>query len=368
MAEYSKIAQGSFFATQVPYVVYLPFEPDYVYVYQCDGDLPAIASSVRNNMIWQNSFVQGGGVVYGWNSSVQYSPFPTYPNGIYTFSGGLSQQFGPQISITSISKANPAVVVTTANHNLADGDVVILSNTVGMPQIDGIPFGVTYIDAMTFSINWNTNQSNYAAVSSAGTMMQVMYPFLYEPGNYIISSIGNGLQTQVNTTIPNNLVVGQQVAFRIPIEWGIQQLNSLPNPTAPGKPIYGYVTSISNDYQFNVSINSSGFTGFNSNIPTSLGGLTYAQVTSVGDVNGGGWPYTASSVTGLGPLYPSPQVNGIPSVNGPAMQGAYINNTAQGFTVGKALITPGDVGTAHFAWEAKLHDYVVGSIGYITNA
>ena len=53
---------------------------------------------------------------------------------------------------------------------------------------------------------------------------------------------------------------------------------------------------------------------------------------AVGDVNSGGWPYTG------GALYPSPSFptssGGVSTINGPAIQGAFVNNTAQGFVIG----------------------------------
>jgi hypothetical protein len=49
-------------------------------------------------------------------------------------------------------------------------------------------------------------------------------------------------------------------------------------------------------------------------------------------VNSGGWPYTG------GNLYPSPSFptfsGGVSTINGPAIQGSFVNNTRQGFIIG----------------------------------
>ena len=57
-------------------------------------------------------------------------------------------------------------------------------------------------------------------------------------------------------------------------------------------------------------------------------GQSFPQVVAVGDVNSGGVAYSG------GALYPSPLVNGVSTINGPAISGAFVNNTSQGFIVG----------------------------------
>src|SRR5204862_4062080 len=129
-------------------------------------------------------------------------------------------------NVTTITKANPAVVTATSAHGLSSGDVVIFSNlyqtaTTGMEQIAGIPFTVTVTSSTAFTIPWNTNQSNYTAYDIAtatvqGTFKKVLYPYLYFPGVSFISSLTLASTTTVDTTDAHNFVVGQEVAFRIP--------------------------------------------------------------------------------------------------------------------------------------------------------
>jgi len=58
----------------------------------------------------------------------------------------------------------------------------------------------------------------------------------------------------------------------------------------------------------------------------------------VGDVNTGGNLISAGS-----PLYPSPSFptssGGVSTINGPAIRGAFVNNTAQGFIIGAGVGT-----------------------------
>jgi hypothetical protein len=285
-------------------------------------------------------------------------------NGISTFSAGQLLQYGPRQQIVSATAANPIVFTVTA-HGYQIGDVVIFeglyqSATTGMPQISGMQFVVSAATTNTFSVVWPGSGSNYTALSGSPTgafVQKVLYPFLYAPGVATIGAITRGTTTTVVTTAPHNFVVGQEIAFRIPSAWGTVQLNSLPNQLIPGSPVYGYVTSVTNSTTFVCSINSSSYTAFNTNIAVSaVPGLTPPQVLAVGDVNTGGVAYSG------GALYPSPVVNGVSTINGPAISGAFVNNTRQGFSIGTGVgsnlassVLVGANGNL-IKWEAFLDD------------
>ena len=297
----------------------------------------------------------------------------TAGTGFTTIQAGLALQYGPNFLLGasgSISKNSTApLITTTAAHGLVVGNWVVFNNlyqtsTTGMQQIAGIPFLVATVPSTTtFTINWNTNQTNYTAIATGGlntlaAFKQILYPVLYSPGVAFVSALTLASTTTVTTTAPHNFVVGQEIGFRIPSVWGTTQLNTLPNLFTPGSPVYGYVTSVTSSTVFVCNINSSAFTAFNSNQPfLSFVGLKFPQVFAAGDVNTGGLPISAGSQ-----LYPSPQVFngftasttvGVNTINGPAIQGAFINATFQGFIIGAAISgTVGDV----IYWRAYLHD------------
>ena len=109
------------------------------------------------------------------------------------------------------------------------GDTVILQGiAIGvandMQLLNGIPFTIVTVPSMnTFTIQWNTNQSNYADLTSspAGSYVKkVLYPFLYLPEANYISAITEGAVTTVETTMYHNFEPGQEIAFRIPPFWG----------------------------------------------------------------------------------------------------------------------------------------------------
>ncbi len=94
----------------------------------------------------------------------------------------------------------------------------------------------------------------------------------------------------------------------------------------------------------------------------NVSGLQYPQIVAVGDVNTGGVQISSGSA-----LYPPPFIRPIGTttvntINGPAIQGAYFNNTSQGFIIGAgtnvtdtAAVLVGAVGNIIF-WRAFLHD------------
>lgn len=370
MTEYSRMAKGRFTSTGGAQIITLPFIPDFVEFI----NYTAAASGSDNGVPmawWDANMGQGVAVIDRFQAANQLTTDTVDANGITTFSAGLMLQYGASQVIGGITKADPAIVTVTA-HGYTSGDVVIFSNLyetsiTGMPQITGIPFTITVIDANSFSIPWNTNQSNYTAITGAATggptVKKVLYPYLYAPGVNIISAITTGSTTTIDTTSAHNFVVGQEVAFRVPSEWGTTQLNSLPNTLTPGSPVYAYVISVTDYNTVVVNINSSAYTAFNSNqTVASVPGLSYAQIVAVGDVNTGGVQISSGSA-----LYPPPFIRPIANttvntINGPAIQGAFFNNTSQGFIIG-AGTAQGDasailIGAASdvIYWRAFLHD------------
>jgi hypothetical protein len=400
MTEYSRMAKGNYTvvggalgvsAPQAKFI-FLPFKPDYVELINYTQAATPAAHGIP--FAWWDASVPPlliSGVNY--DTVVQVNSSGTASNtdmvkvngGINAFSGGLSFQYGPVYAHNSVASADFAITkaavaqITTATaHGLSSGDVVIFSNlyqtsTTGMQQIAGIPFVVTVTSSTVFTIPWDSSGSNYTAFNSAtstgnvGSWKQVLYPALYAPAVSFVSAVTLANPCVVSLTMPGNYVVGQEVAFRIPLPWGPFQLNSLPDLIIPGSPIYGYVTAVSASLTtptITVNIDATAFTAFNANQPfANFRGLTFPQVVPVGDINSGGWPFTASSG-----LYPSPNFwNGNSnslsrSINGPAIQGAFCNNTAQGFIVGNA---PSRVDTASWVggsdgdvieWRAYYHD------------
>lgn len=345
MAEYSRLARGSIASLGGATPVVLPFVPDFIeLINYTAADTPA-----QNGIpfaSWDVDMGQGAAVYEVFNATPVLTSNAITSGGFSTFSAGYPQ-LGAALAISGITKASPAVVTTTGNHGLVTGNVVIMtglyqSASTGMQQIAGLPFVVTVTGATTFTIPWNTNQSNYTALSGspAGAVVrQVLYPYLYFPGVSFVSALSLGSSLTVDTTTNHNLVVGQQVAFRVPAEYGTVELNT---PNSLGQPVYGFVTSVTDANTVVVDISSAAFTAFNSNqtVAAALSGLSFPQMVAVGDKNTGAvtnafLPVTAGATGVLG------------------IGGSFQNNTSQGFIIGASV-----AGAANdvLYYRAFLHD------------
>lgn len=355
MAEYSKLASGQVVSTGGSIPVMLPFQPTRIEIY---NQSRAAAGTGVSKAVWTQDMGQG----YAFATTLTAFSFATTPavaltanvdsyvtaNGFSTMEAAYALQYGPTLDIYSVTAANPAVVTTQNAHGLTSGAVVIMQNlyetpSTGMAQLCGVPFVITVLSSTTFSIEFDTTQSNYTAysyltASSQATVKEVLYPALYFPGVCYITGLDRGNQTLVQTSAPHNFVIGQEVAFRMPSQFGCTELNSSTGGT-PGQALYGYVTSIVSSTGFTVSINSTGFSALNWNLPMSAFnyGSTYPQIVAVGDYNFG------SGLNNLAPLGLSPQayIGGSTTIAtfplAPTIGGAYVPATYQGFIIGSAV-------------------------------
>jgi hypothetical protein len=373
MAEYSRLASGQVTSTGGATAVVLPFIPDFI---EISNQTRAAATSGITRAWWETDMGQGAAFKSTYGSGDGYITAAT-GTGFQTISAGIALQFGPNVLLGSsggITRvAGAPVITTTSVHGLVIGDVVVFNNlymtdtTHGMQQMAGVWFQVVTVPTTTsFTVNWDNSGSNYTTITAGGLntlagYKQVLYPNLYAPSVAVISAITTGTTTTIQTTFPTNVKVGQEVAFRIPTPWGTTQLNELGSPLnqqIPGFPVYGYVVSVADSTNFVVNINSTSYTAYNANQPfLSFPGLKYPQVIPAGDVNTGGKLISSGSL-----LYPSPTLyNGyqgsvtaeVSTINGPGIQGAFINATWMGFIIGSGVSgTAADV----LFYRAYLHD------------
>ncbi len=375
MTEYSRMAKGHFTSTGAAKVIKLPFKPDAVQIWNYTVANSAAASQNVAAAYWDDNMGQGFAIQQGYNATPALIYDTVTANGISTFSAGQLLQFGATKQVVASTKGTTTSFQVTA-HGYKVGDVVLFeglfqSSTTGMPQMNGIAFTViTVTDANNFIVNWNSNNSSYTNLSASpasAKVKQILYPYLYFPGDVVISGITTGTTTTIDTASAHNFVVGQEVAFRIPSQWGTVELNTLPNLLTPGAPVYGYVIAVTDFNTFIVNIESA-YTAFTTAIGvTSVPGLSFPQVVAAGDVNTGGVQISSGSQ-----LYPPPYTVEISTtrtntINGPAIQGAFVNNTSQGFIIGAGagtvLTTSSLVGVAEnvIYWRAFYHDMnVVG--------
>lgn len=106
--------------------------------------------------------------------------------------------------ITSITRANPGVVTTSANHDLATGQKVRFSfyndhagNSDGMEQLDGVEATVTVLSSTTFSIGINT--SAYTALRATP-----LNAFCTDARLFLLMDQSEANHTANATTYPTN--------------------------------------------------------------------------------------------------------------------------------------------------------------------
>lgn len=88
----------------------------------------------------------------------------------------------PSKAITAITKANPAVVSVTA-HGFADGDVVKISDVVGMTELNGGVYIVDVLTSGTFAL-LDVNSTGYGTYTSGGHVDLAQFTQFCELTNY----------------------------------------------------------------------------------------------------------------------------------------------------------------------------------------
>jgi len=97
----------------------------------------------------------------------------------YKFQGStisIVTEFGadsPSKAITGITKANPAVVTSTA-HGLTDGDVIKITGVVGMTEVNDEVFIVNVLGANTFELI-DTDSTGYGTWTANGSIDEATF-------------------------------------------------------------------------------------------------------------------------------------------------------------------------------------------------
>jgi len=321
MAQYSKILRGTFTSTGVAKFLSLPMVPDMIEIW--------------NKTKWATTTNHVGTQAIGFAEDAAGTAYVTESNGTawlgktitsggFTFISAGTPTFGAATTSTAgtpVSQANPAVVHSVA-HGLVTGDVVWIYGTTGMLQIAGIPYVITRTGADDFTIP--VNSSGFAAAATSVSWKKFLYPDLYIPELCYITAISTGTTTTITTSFNHNFVVGQEVGFTIPPQWGTTQLDSAVYLQTRFQPQQAIVTAVGAANQLTVNVNSTGYTAFT--YPTSATaalGVTFPQVYALGDQN------TGFSLTSSGTVPYLGVTNGVIGI-----PGSFAPNTRQGVIVG----------------------------------
>lgn len=331
MAEYSKISEGRFTGTAAtPHFIPLAFVPRMIEIW---NKTEYGSSNATPQVQYALGFAtDDSGTAFTTSNTTGAATLENaiISSGGFTFFEGGSPPFGPVVTGASVARANPTEV-NINSHGFVTGDTVWIFGTTGMLQIAGLPYLVTRVNDNQFTINIDsTGFAADATAVSAKLWYPVAIPNQFEPFYTAISAITRGVTTLITTPVAHAFVVGQEVYFVIPDEWGIVELDGLK----------GFVTAITAT-SITVDINSSAFTAFS--FPTSAeaaAGVNFPQVIPIGDENFG-FSGPITSTTRL------------------TIPGAFGMTTSPGVLVGASLITNVSGGGAEIAWRAEFPDQFV---------
>lgn len=125
----------------------------------------------------------------------------------------------PTITISAITKANPAVASATA-HGLDDGDVIRITNAGGMTELNGGTYVVEKVDANSFRL-LNTNSTGYGTYTSGAVVTVAQFSNYCQLTNY--NRQGGTSRESDDSTICS---VSVETGLGLP-DFGTTQLNYL---------------------------------------------------------------------------------------------------------------------------------------------
>lgn len=125
--------------------------------------------------------------------------------------------------MTGITNANPAVV--TSSTSVADGSLVLLTNTTGMSQIAGMTFTASSPMSNSFTL-LGLDASSFAQPAT-NVVVSIVQAMPVQPQSLYITKIMRGPTTVVTVSTIHNYIPNQLVKFNIPASFGFQGGNQI---------------------------------------------------------------------------------------------------------------------------------------------
>lgn len=181
------------------------------------------------------------------------------------------------LASTAVTAANPAVVSMANTGTILVGDTVRMYNVAAMQQISSLDFTVSAVTTNVSITLGNLNASAFAAAGTTGFVLKFIPSRFYPRWRYI-TAITQAASAVITTSVTHDFTVGEKVSFRVPSQFGMDEINNLT----------GTVTAITttvgtNGSTVTVDIDSSGFTAFA--FPTSAiaaAGISNAVIVPAG--------------------------------------------------------------------------------------
>lgn len=234
----SMVAGGTFTLTTALIASGLDIElqsqnpPDYIVLKALTGWGEA-SDAQAIEWFWERSMAQGAakGILQASEGSTPQLPAMTSyfisANGISTYDTANPPTFAA-LATTNVAGNTGTFVVTMANTgSIAVGDYVRLYNITGEQQISGYTFQVTAVTTNT-SITLGYMASGGQTFAAAGTagFVQKYIPSRFYPHFMYIANITQAAQAVVSFTTKNDFTPGEIVSFRVPSEFGMEEINN----------------------------------------------------------------------------------------------------------------------------------------------
>lgn len=210
------LGQGTFtVATGVPAVsVVIPSGVDWMRVYNYTQAGTAGAANTGVDFYWQRGMAAATGMVkYKTVAGVDLLSQNTLSAGGFTLLDTSIQLPGNSVAITGLSAANPPVVLTATTPSV--GQVVRIINPNNQPQIGGMDFTVTAVNAgVSFTIG-NASTVNSTA-STTGFYRVIPFDPIFYPRRRFVTYIRAATQAVIYLSVTHQYAVGQIVRLSFP--------------------------------------------------------------------------------------------------------------------------------------------------------
>lgn len=185
---------------------------------------------------------------------------------------------GPAQIGTAISQA-AAASVAMAGHTFRNGDIVRITNSTGMFQIDGMDFTVGNVVAGVSFDLINMDTSAFAAPATAVVGRYITNEPYFYPRRRFITKISQAANARVTMSVTHGLTVGQKVRMVVPSTFGMFQMNSILATIVA----VGNADSAGSTNTIDLDVDSTAFGAFA--FPASFANYfgQFAQVVPVGD-------------------------------------------------------------------------------------
>lgn len=269
MLPYSFIGSGTYTnpATIVAVNVPLSDSPDWFFVKDTTNWGAASTAVAPMYAEWFSSMAAGSYLALNQISAAAASNY-TYGSsgttGGFTFINPSSPPTYAALPATAINRTT-WVVSMASTGSIAVGDIVRITNPVGMLQANGIVAQVTAVTTNT-SITLGYVASavsaglSFAANATAATITK-MYPGSMYPASRIVLFVTQASQAVVYFARPSDFTPGQLVDFTIPVPYGMTQLSFLTGlPGGPARVLS--VTNSASVASITIALNTTGYTAF----------------------------------------------------------------------------------------------------------